>query len=95
MGSWADNIVIRFQSTDWVESSPHPQITKSRRKEVKRLITSESNTNSSVLFSIVKRRMKNSLYTQMVKVGSSESRHSFFLATFTNDFFIFPGKGDG
>lgn len=83
---WSD-----FQSTDWVESSLRFQITESRRKEVERLRTSESNTNSSV-FSIVKRQMKNSLYTQMVKVGSSESRHSFFLATFTSHCSFFLEK---
>lgn len=74
-----------------MESSPCPQITESRRKEVERLRTSESNTNSSV-FSIANRRMKNSLYTQMVKVGSSESRHSFFLETFTNHCSFFLEK---
>lgn len=75
-----------------MESSPRPQITESRRKEMERLRTSETNTNSSVLFSVVKRQMKNSLYTQMVKVGSSESRHSFFLLTFTNHVSLFLEK---
>lgn len=83
---WSD-----FQSTNSVESSLRFQITESRRKEVGRLRTSESNTNSSV-FSIVKRQMKNFLYTQMVKVGSSESRHSFFLATCTSHCSFFLEK---